>query len=63
MEVQTDTHDIDMGEAGCQTSYEYALVPVSDVVDVGTSIRGVRDDGDSGKATLKYKGLQNQGAT
>lgn len=39
-------------------SDEYSLVPVGDVVTVGTSNRN-----DKGKKTEKYKGLQNQGAT
>ena len=53
-EVNTDAVMVD---SGFQTSNEYALVPVSDVVDVGTSVH------DSSKRTDKYKGLQNQGAT
>jgi hypothetical protein len=51
--------DTGLGDAGCQTQNQYALVPVSDVVDVATS----NNDNDSGITTTKYKGLQNQGAT
>ena len=44
--------------SGEKKPFDYALVPVSDVVDVVTSNKN-----DSEKHTEKYKGLQNQGAT
>lgn len=48
----------DSTSASCQTSNQYALVPVSEVVDVKTSYKDTLR-----KVTNKYKGLQNQGAT